>query len=292
MVPTKQGDLFVADLIDPPLRDNRDAMEHPFLSLQKRRTKPIIYKNDKVRVEVHAPEKFGLATIWDWDIIIGIASQVSDAIENQQPTSPRVSFAPYNLLRTIGRGTGGKDYKELAAGIRRLRMTTVITNIRTEDGAGLERPFSWLTDYTIPTRYTAALEPDDDHAEADPTRPWIVELPSWLYIAITRRRDILAVHPGYFSLTSGIARALYRIARKSVPDSEPGVWYWRIETLHQRLGVTSPRRDFARALRAIADADLIPEYTIRVERKGGHEGVTFIRNRSKPPRPRRGVYHP
>lgn len=292
MVPTKQGDLFVADLVDPPLRDNRDAMEHPFMSLQKRRTKPIIYTNDKVRIEVHAPEKFGIATIWDWDIIIGIASQINDAIENGHPTSARVSFAPYNLLRTIGRGTGGKDYRELAAGIRRLRMTTVLTNIRAEDGAGVERPFSWLSDYTIPTRYTAALEPDDDHAEADPTRPWTIELPSWLYIAITRRRDILAVHPGYFALTSGIARALYRLARKSVPDSEPGVWNYRIETLHLRLGVSSPQRDFARAVRAIAEAGSLPEYTLYVERRGKHEVVTFAKDRSKPPRPRRGVYQP
>lgn len=291
-VATEQGDLFIAGSIDPPLRDNRDAMEHPFLSLQKRRIRPIIYANNNIRIEVHAPEKFGIATIWDWDIIIGIASQINDAIERDESVSPRVSFAPYNLLRTIGRGTGGKDYRELAAAIRRLRMTTIITNVRSEDGAGLERPFSWLSDYAIPTRYTTILTPDDHDGEADPTRPWIVELPAWLYNAITRRRDILAVHPSYFDLTSGIARALYRLARKATPETEPGVWNFRLDTLHHRLGVTSSRREFARAVREIAATDALPEYSIHVAKTHGHETVTFIRNRGKPPRPRRGVYRP
>lgn len=292
----QQGDLFVATSIDPPLRDNQSAMEHPFLSLQKRRTKPIIYEHkterEYVHIEVQAPEKYGIATIWDWDIIIGIASQINDAIEQGIPTSPRVSFAPYNLLKSVGRGTGGKDYRELAAAIRRLRMTTVITNVRAEDGAGSERPFSWIADYAIPKRYTpTSMTPDDHEGEADPTQPWIIELPAWLYNAITRRRDILAVHPSYFDLTSGIGRALYRLARKAVPD-DPGVWNYRIDTLHHRLGVTSSRREFSRTVREIAAADALPEYTIHVTKTHGHETVTFVRNRTKPPRPRRGVYRP
>lgn len=292
MVSIAQGDLFVATSIDPPLRDNQSAMEHPFLSLQKRRTKPISYVNDKVRLDVYAPEKFGIATIWDWDIIIGISAHINDGIESGISTSPRVSFAPYNLLKTIGRGTGGKDYRDLAAAIRRLRMTTVITNVRAEDGAGTERPFSWVSDYAIPTKYTTVLTPEDHQGEADPTRPWIVELPVWLYNAITRRRDILAVHPSYFDLTSGIARALYRLARKSVPDTQAGVWNYRIDTLHHRLGVTSSRREFSRTVREIAAANTLPEYTIHIAKKDGHETVTFIRDRGKPPRPRRGVYRP
>jgi plasmid replication initiation protein len=49
---------------------------------------------------------------------------------------------PYDCLRQLLRHTGGKDYRELANAVRRLYMTTVITNIRTE--AGGERPFRWL----------------------------------------------------------------------------------------------------------------------------------------------------
>lgn len=287
-----QADLFLPAISDPPLRDNRDAMEHPFLALQKRRVKPIQYENGKVKIEVSAPDKYGIATIWDWDIVIGIASHINEAIESGQPHSKRVSFAPFNLLRTIKRGTGGKDYRELAAAIRRLFATTIITNIRADDRAGVERPFRWLEDYAIPTRYTKAITPDDDQGEADPTKPWTVELPEWLYNAIIRRKDILAVHEHYFDITSGIGRAMYRLARKSVPDDGLGVWPFRMKTLHHRLGVTSSLREFARMVREIADDDELPEYHVIVTKRDGHELVQFIRDKARPPRARRGVYKP
>ena len=62
-----QLDMFVVSAVDPPWRDNRDAMEYPFLALQKRRTKPIEFRKSGLSLEVHAPVKFGIATIWDWD---------------------------------------------------------------------------------------------------------------------------------------------------------------------------------------------------------------------------------
>ena len=87
-------------------------------------------------------------------MIIFAASHVNDAIEAGLAPSPWIRFVPYDCLRQIGRGTSGRHYRELAQSIRRLRMTTVITNIRDEDGAGEERPFSWLADYRIPKKYT------------------------------------------------------------------------------------------------------------------------------------------
>ena len=55
-----QLDIFTVSTVDPPWRDNRDAMEYPFLSLQKGRTKPIEYQaKATLRSSVHAP-----AEIW------------------------------------------------------------------------------------------------------------------------------------------------------------------------------------------------------------------------------------
>ena len=39
-----QLEIFAVSTVDPPWRDNRDAMEYPFLALQKKRTKPIEYR--------------------------------------------------------------------------------------------------------------------------------------------------------------------------------------------------------------------------------------------------------
>src|SRR4051812_42308643 len=152
--PGLQLNLFTVSASDPPLRDSRDVMEYPFLSLQKKRVKPIEYRTGNISIEVHAPVKFGIASIWDWDLIIFAASHLNEAIEDGRKTSQRIRFIPYDALRQMGRGTSGRHYKELAEAIRRLRMTTVITNIRYDDDAGEERPFSWLADYGLPQRYT------------------------------------------------------------------------------------------------------------------------------------------
>ncbi len=287
-----QLDMLTVSAFEPPLRDNRDVMEFPFLSLQKGRTKAIKFQSKEISLSVYSPGEFGIATIWDWDLIIFAASHLNDAIENSGVAAPRIRFAPHDALRQMRRGTSGRHYRELAQAIRRLRVTTVITNIRFDDGAGEERPFSWLTSYAIPKRYTRGglMTPEQPEGEPDPAKPWEIELPPWLYRAVLRRREILAVHPDYFDLTGGIERWLYRLARKAVPDKAdfPGISF-RMETLHERSGSSRPLRNFAGDIRKIADRQPLPEYNIVVNREGRHELVTLLRNRLKPGRLPRGV---
>jgi hypothetical protein len=167
-----QLSLFMVSTVDPPWRDNRDAMAYPFLSLEKRRTTPIEYARNGVSIEVQAPSKLGLASIWDWDLIIFAASHLNQAIEDGRKPASRISFVPYDCLKQIGRPIGGAHYKRLAEAIRRLRATTIITNVRFEDVVGEddaavvlgeERPFSWLTDYRLPKKYRPRVytTPDD-----------------------------------------------------------------------------------------------------------------------------------
>ena len=283
-----QLELFRVTAVEPPWRDNRDAMEYPFLSLQKKRVKPIRYAKDDVSLSVYAPAEFGLASIWDWDLIIFAASHLNDCLESGLQPAPRIAFVPYDCLRQLARHTGGKDYRELADAIRRLYMTTVITNLRAGDSG--ERPFRWLTDYWIPKKYDrGCLTPADHEGEPDPLRPWEIELPPWLYQAILRRRDILAVHPDYFRLTGGLERWLYRLARKAVPEKgEPPAISFRMATLHRQSGTTRPQRNFAVDIRQIADRQPLPEYGLHVRRDGRHELVLFYRDPAKPRRPRRG----
>lgn len=287
-----RSDLFLAAADDPPLRDNRDVMEYPFLALQKRRTAPIEYRSERVFVEVYAPQKIGIATIWDWDVIIGLSAQINDAVERKLPAAPRIQFVPYHLLKSIGRGMSGREYHNLAQAIRRLRATLIVTNIRHEDQPqlGMETGFNWLSGYSIPKRYSSlAMTPADPHGEPDPARPWEVEFPPWLMNAILRRTGILAVHPDYFKLAGGIERWLYRLARKAVPDrAEVPAINFRMETLHERSGVTRELKKFAADLRKIAEMQPLPEYGVTVQKRNGQETVTFWRDSSKPGRPRRG----
>jgi plasmid replication initiation protein len=296
-----QLDLFTITALDPPWRDNRDAMGYPFLSLQNGRTAPIHYSDENVYLSVSAPAELGVASIWDWDIVIFASSHLNEAIETGLKVSPRIEFAPYNCLKQIGRPVGGEHYQRLADAIRRLEATLVVTDIRLADQPerGYERPFRWLKDYGFPKKYSrhyttpdgiTHITPRDSTGEADPARPWMIELHPWLFNAIVRQGDILAVHPDYFQLRGGLERWLYRMARRAVPDkAEEPVLRFKMETLHARSGVTATLNRFAFRIRAIAATQPLPEYGVKVEhRKGRRELVTLYRDPAKPRRPPRG----
>jgi len=297
-----QLDLFWVSAIDPPLRDNRDAMAYPFLALQTRRTTPITYSDENVWLNVGADSRFSIATIWDWDVMIFAASHLNEAIESRRKVSPRIRFAPYNCLKQIGRPIGGEHYRRLADAIRRLAATLVITNIREADQpeTGAERGFHWLSGYRLPKKYpprytttpdnVAHITPRNPEGAVDPLQEWQVELHPWLFEAILRQGDILAVHPDYFQLRGGIERWLYRLARKSVKDkATPPAIRYKMETLHKRSGVTGDLKHFAEDIRKIQATQPLPEYGVKVERrKGRPELVTLYRDIAKPCRPPRG----
>ena len=106
----QQFDLFVPYISDLPLRDQRETMERPFFSLAKRkRLKPIEYvsPNGEVFVNVFPNAEFGMATIWDADVLIWAASQLNNLRKQGKNDLPRaLQFQPYDLLKTIGRPTG------------------------------------------------------------------------------------------------------------------------------------------------------------------------------------------
>ncbi len=125
-------------------------MERPFFSLAKsRRVKPIDYQSPDGRLWVHVSGNpdYGMATIWDADILIYCASVLADMARRGINDVPRkLHLMPYDLLRAIGRPTTGRAYELLGQALDRLVSTTVKTNIRAENRR--EATFSWLDGWT------------------------------------------------------------------------------------------------------------------------------------------------
>src|SRR5262245_53732001 len=143
-----QPDLFAANFADIPTRDQRDTMERPFFSLAKKpRFTPIEYHVGDVWVEVSGNPKFGMATIWDADVLIWASTQVREALDRSMTPSRVIQFHPHNLLKSIRRDTGGEQYKRLRAAFERLTHTAVRTNIRAE-GKKKFASFHWLESWT------------------------------------------------------------------------------------------------------------------------------------------------
>jgi plasmid replication initiation protein len=102
----QQLDFFTACYADIPIRDQRDTMERPFFSLAKKpRKTPIEYEVGGTTVKVYPVKEFGIATIWDADILIWAATQITEAIDRGGKPTPCVKFHPHHLLKGIRRET-------------------------------------------------------------------------------------------------------------------------------------------------------------------------------------------
>ena len=262
-------DLFIPKLNDLPLKDQREVMERPFFSLSKRkRLKPIEYTSPDGDVWVHVsgnPE-FGIATIWDADILIWATSHLNQLRERGVNELPRtIHTTAYDLLRSIRRDTGGKGYKELHAALQRLEATTIQTSMRAPKRRKLAQ-FGWLDGWT--------LEVD---RETDAPRGMTITLSSWLYEGLMRERALLTLSPDYFLISGGLERAIYRIGRKHAGD-QPDGWTCRLNVLHEKTGSDSPLKQFTYLLKKIVQADSLPDYRLSfVNAANGAPAVHFVR---------------
>jgi plasmid replication initiation protein len=254
--PKEQLDLFVAIIGDVPLRDDREMMSAPMVSLAKRSPKRLEWEGPSGQsVLITASEETGgIATIYDFDIILWAISQINAGVERGQKPGPTITFRPYDLMKSIGHSTGGKNYKQFKAAIKRLQGTRIETTLRRRDKDRNE-VFNLLADYT--------LEEDDQG------RPLGAQmtLPRWIHRAVVEGREVLAISPLYFELTRGLDRFLYRLARRHAGngiDNKDG-WVFTFKDLHKRSGSPAPYGQFARDLRAAIKRDALPTYSLSEE---------------------------
>lgn len=272
--------------LEPPLRDIRTTMDVPLMSLENKRTEPIHYVGSNGYVKVVAAPNSQIATNKDFDILIYLVSELNDGKNRGVHLDNTIVFHPYRLLKGIGRGTSGRDYRGLAESIRRLRTTTITTSLKLAENFEVGAPFSWIQRYDIPIRFRG-----HDSTSVRSADPWSVELPDWICTMVEEQRDILAVHPDYFSLRSAVARALYRTARKSV-NPQTKRWRYLADTLHRRYAIRASLSRFIRKVCEIADSDVLPQYAIDVISDGKHTSIVFREKENQPTGPIRGVYRP
>ncbi len=273
----RQPDLFAANFADIPIRDQRDTMERPFFSLAKKpRLEPINYQVGDVWVEVSANHQFGMATIWDADILIWASTQITEAIDRKRTPSRTIEFHPYNLLKSIRRTTGGADYARLRAALERLTHTAVRTNIRAK-GTQKFASFHWLESWTETI----------NESTGQPTGMTLT-LPDWLYEGIVERGGVLTIHEDYFLLTGGIERWLYRVVRKHAGVQEFG-WRFTMRQLYEKSGSSARFSDFAIDIREAAKSNRLPEYDMALFRDAAGEEVLSFRHRMHSPEIKREI---
>ena len=253
---SEQFDLFLPYLADLPLRDQREMMERPFFSLAKsKRVKPIDYTSPdgKLWVHVSANPDYGMATIWDADILIYCASQLADMARRGVNDVPRkLHIMPYDLLRAIGRPTTGRAYELLGQALDRLVSTTIKTNIRAENRR--EATFSWLDGWT---------QLVDEKTER--SRGMTLELSNWFWEGVMMQGGVLSIDRAYFDITGGRERWLYRVARKHAGGAGEGGFAISMPVLFEKSGAEGQYRRFKFEMLKLAEKNALPGYALAVE---------------------------
>ena len=251
------------------VRDAQDLMAYPFFSLGKaKRVAPIHFRAGSLAIDVEATGQFGMATIWDADVLIWAASQLVEARDRGIPTSRLMVVTPYEILTFGRRGTSVRAYHRLKAALDRLQSTSIATSIRQPTERRLHR-FSWINEWT-------------ERADAV-GRPLGIEmvLPDWFYRGILDEGLFLTIDARYFDLTGGIERWLYRLVRKHAGRQSAG-WRFDFRYLHAKSGSSATYRNFAIDLRTLAARQAVPGYELSVTRRGSREELHFRPTRHRP----------
>lgn len=251
--PAPQSELF---LLDSPLtgeiRGERSLMAFPFFALSKNAwMKPLAYATPDVSIEVR-PSARGVATIYDKEIVLYIASLMAAKIDQGMAISQDFVFTAHDLFSVTGANHSARSYARLADALERLQGTQIRTNIEA-GGEGEEGFFSWLSEARLQYARTRNGEKRLKSVK--------VRLCDWLFRAILRDGHVLDYAATYFQL-GPIERRIYEVARSTCTEGEP--LEIDLPTLRLQIGFQNPLANFRIAMRQIAAADSIPDYHLRL----------------------------
>ena len=254
----KQLSLFTPAIIPGVVstKNQMDIMQFPFFSLSKRkRVTPILFGNNKVKIEVHGTEKFGIANIFDADFLIYITSFLKDAQNRGEKISRNVTFSGYQFLEYVGKDTSGRAYANMKSGLDRLQSTTVITSIRHDD-FHTRNAFSWISDWQVVERNGRPLGLS-------------FALSDWLYRGITEENLVLTLSKEYFEIASGFERFVYWLCRKVAGKDQ--FLQMKFETVYHRCGLTISRAKTMKHFERLMEEQPIPDYWIFLAKRAASE---------------------
>jgi hypothetical protein len=282
----EQPDLFFCDIQDISIKDSRETMVFPFLSLQKTpRHKAMRYEavhtdaTGKKRtdvVTVTSNDIHGIATIWDFDIMLWIFGQLAAILNDGEKPPQRFAFHAYDCMKGIQRtdhkdGVGGDHYKRFEAALYRLRSTIIWTNLA---GGSVSQSVAWLEDLIIRRDAKDRVQ----HVE--------VKLHDWIYDKVIDPKSILTLNKTYFLITGAVPRQLYRFARKMAGEGSFGL---TLSELADRSGAED-RKHFVQSVRKLADQVTsggveFPDYDVKLSSRNRAEFITFTKRKPRAQKP-------
>jgi len=258
----KQRDFFTCDVFDS-FKDDIASMEHPVFSLSKKPDHRMLkYERNGTTIKIK-PSYTGLATIFDKDILLYMASSLMSAKNSGEVISQKVRFTSYDYIISTNKALGGTQYKLLQEGLERLNGTLIQTNIKT-NGVEITEEFGLIDSWKIVK--------EDENGKAVAIE---VKLSDWFFNSILGNA-VLSIDKDYFRLRKPTERRLYELARKHCGNQV--TWKISLLNLKEKIGITSQLKLFRFNIKKITETNHLPEYNISMN----NDMVMFTRK--EPPK--------
>lgn len=265
-----QKEFFICEPVLDSYKDDIASMEHPVFSLSKRpdyRMLEYNYNGFNIKIK---PSYTGLATIFDKDILLYLASCLMSAKNNTEPVCQTVRFTSYDYLVSTGKDFSGVRYRQIKEALERLKGTVIQTNIKTNRRVV-------TTEFSLIDSWGAVKEDELGRAIAIE-----IKISDWFYNSIIGN-EMLTISPEYFKLKKPTDRRIYELAKKHCGNQT--VWKIKLDNLKEKIGSTSSIRKLRFNLNQLTKANTIPEYNISMK----DDVVMF--SRKEPPRENKTPNH-
>lgn len=275
----EQGELFLCEIANWPVKDDLASMEFPLFTLAKNKDVNVREFRRGNRVVRIIPASVGAATVFDKDLLIYAGSQIVEARNRGLPVSRTVQINAIDFLLGTERGDGGGSFERIISMLRRLRGTTIETNIPTgADKITQTDGFAMIENYRVLAGATRAITNKNEktgkieESEAEKVYCFSITLSEWLYNALLNV-EVLTLDRGYFQLGRPLDRRLYELARKHCGDQP--IWKINIDLLAEKVGTTRSRSKFRDELRTAIEKDELPQYRIALDPQATPDDVVF-----------------
>ncbi len=278
---------FVPTVQDAPIKDDFNLMDIAPFALSKSGGAGVIrYELKDSIITIEGGAEVGLATAYDYDIVINMISHLAEATRQYRideakglkPSIPPQVYRPAaaEILKFCRRELGGKQYEDLERALARLQATNIrITNLKGDRDARDRRA---TESFPLIGRYKVVSRTYQDRIDQVE-----IEIPLWVYDGVVRpdgKPTILTLNPDYFLLSRPIAKFIYRLARKAAGDTTA---FYSLKELHKRSGAKVPMRKFRQTIVEIvetAKTTPLPDYDLSLEDRG-HDMILHMRKRNR-----------
>ena len=219
-------------------RNERNLMLYPFCSTSKRkRLNPIKYQSaDSSRyLEVTANYTYGMAKIWDFDILRYALSKAGEIARITEVFPETVEFSGYEVLKAIGRIPEGKNYRWLRDALARLCGTLYKGNI-------FPAPENERVNHTF-TLISATWEDETGKLERIS-----ITFDKRLIESIRLNCGLLAINPDVLKEEAGIKKRLLELVQ--VSKSNKSAWSVGLKRLASLCAHEGELKEFKRQLKS------------------------------------------